>query len=284
VPALVGGAAIAGLRGALWGLLSIQAIHLVLQSTSLKRCAEHHGIQLSWKGAWQERGTLLGFSIPALINSSLIAPINWLCVAMLVRIGGGYSQMGLLQVANTWFLALMFVPGKLAQVYFPMLEDLLASGDQPEAERVVWKLFRYNLVVFSAGALCVSLAAQFILKCYGAQYAEAAPALIVTAWTAAVVASNQPFTVFVITKSRMWSVAFCSAIWGILNLVMAYLLIDLGAMGVATARLISYVGFSVLIGITVKRLLAASVTTPSSHGGAARRTNTLAAAVREPCR
>jgi O-antigen/teichoic acid export membrane protein len=244
--------------------VTIQAITCVLQWWTLKQSARRDGIKPNWKECWTERGTLLGFSVPALINSSLNAPVNWLCITLLLNYGGGFPEMGLLQVANVWFLAVLFVSGKLAQVYFPLLEELISQGEDGQAQRLVWKFVRYNAAAFSFGALAITLLARFILQAYGPQYAAAAPALVITAWTAAVVAASQPFAVFLVVKSRMWQVVLTSVVWASLNGILAWSLVAHGAVGITAARLAAYIGSSALVISLATHLLKSGSATNTS--------------------
>ena len=80
------------------------------------------------------------------------------------------------------------------------------------------------------------------------QYADARPALVVTVWTAVLVAIQQPLSTLAIVRSRMWHVANCSLLWAIMNIAMTYALLDHGAVGVAVGRLAAYASYAVLIG------------------------------------
>jgi O-antigen/teichoic acid export membrane protein len=258
VPTLVSGARLGGVEGAVIGLVVIQAATCLLQVAAIKRCCGVKGIAIEWKGCWVERWRLIRFSVPAFLSSSLNAPVNWLCIALLINYGGGYSQMGLLQIVNVWFLLLLFVPGKLAQVYFPLLEDLLSRGDQRGAQRLVWKIMGVCAVAFSAAALCITMLATVILNCYGPNYGDARGALIVTAWTGAFVAASQPLGILLLAMSRMWRVVLCSAIAAAGNLLAMFVLVDQGALGFAAARLIASVGSALLTTYFIYRAI---------HGG-----------------
>lgn len=247
-PVLVGAALVAGLRGAVVGLVIIQALNALAMLIALRPITKQHGLQPAWNGCIRECGTLLRFSVPALLNSSMIAPVNWLLVALLVNYGGGYSELGLFQVANNWFLVLLFVPGKLSQVYYPLLEDLMARGERAQARAFVWKLMRLNLIVFGAFAVGLSLVSGYILQCYGTEFLAARPALIITVWTAVCVAVHQPLTALVFAHSRMWQVTLSSLCWAVVSVVGCIELLPYGATGAATARGLGYLVYAVLMG------------------------------------
>lgn len=247
-PILVIGALVAGIRGAVVGLVIVQAANALATLSALRPVAEQHGLRPRWRGCFGECRTLLRFSVPALLNSALIAPVNWLLVTLLVNYGGGYSELGLFQVANNWFLVLLFIPGKLSQVYYPLIEDQLARGDLASARAFVGRLMRLNLVVFGVLALILTFVSQYILQCYGHEFLAARPALVITVWTAVCVAVTQPLTAFVFAHSRMWQVTLSSSCWAATTIVACVELLRYGATGVATARLLGYVAYTSLMG------------------------------------
>ncbi len=246
-PVLVTGAFVAGIRGAVVGLVVVQAVTAVAMVLALRPISKRHGLRPIWHGCFGECRTLLGFSLPALLNSSLIAPVNWLLVMLLVNYGGGYSELGLFQVANNWFLVLLFIPGKLSQVYYPLLEDLMAHGEPTQARTFVWKLMRLNFVVFGAFALGLTVVSRYILQCYGPEFVAARPALVMTMWTAVCVAVNQPLTAFGFAHSRMRQVTLCSLCWATVSITAFIELRNHGAAGAAAARLLGYCVYTLLM-------------------------------------
>jgi O-antigen/teichoic acid export membrane protein len=269
LPILVGGALLGGIRGAVVGLVVVQAIQVATMSFALWPIAKARGLRPIWRGCFGECGTLLGFSLAALVNSSLVAPVNWLLVTLVVNYGGGYGELGLFQVANTWFLVLLFVPGKLSQVYYPLIEELLARDETAQARAFVWKLIRMNFVLFGVFALVATVASRWILQCYGPEYLAARPALVLTVWTAVCVAATQPLTALVFAHSRMWQISLSTFCWAGVTLAMGVELLDYGATGAASARLTGYVVYAALMAAITLRLLGA-------HGEQAKATSPTA--------
>lgn len=255
IPILVGGALLSGIRGAVIGMVVVQAVNTVAMAVALTPIAMRHGLRPVWRGCFVECGTLLRFSVAATLNSSLVAPVNWLLVMLLVNFGGGYSELGLFQVANNWFLVLLFIPGKLSQVYYPLVEDLLARNEVQEARRFVWKLMRMNGAAFGLLAIAITLSAGIILRCYGPEYSVARTAMVVTVWSAVCVAVTQPLTALVFAHSRMWQVTLCTLCWAAATLAAGWELAASGATGAAVARLVGYCVYAVLMaGITLSLL------------------------------
>jgi O-antigen/teichoic acid export membrane protein len=247
VPILVGGAAAGGLRGAVVGLIVVQASTAALQSLALRRVAAASGIVVALRGCWAERHLLASFSLPALINSSLISPVNWICMAMLVNQADGYAQMGLLHAVNPWFLLLMFLPGQLASVYFPMFEDAIGRGDDHEVRRLMRKSLQLNLLVCATLAAGMATAAEGLLAWCGPDYREGAWVLRVAMLTGLVIAAQQPLGAYLVSTANMWLVTACSAAWAAVFVAASHALLSYGALGVAAGRLLGYVVYAALV-------------------------------------
>jgi O-antigen/teichoic acid export membrane protein len=240
----------AGLRRGLWGVvggyLVTQLLLLVLNGASLFRHCRADGVPLQTRSCWKEWRVLWEVSLPALLNAALFSPVNWLCVTLLVNTTGGYAEMGTLNVVNVWFLLLMFLPGQLAQVYFPMIEQHLAAGNALAARQLVWKSARLNLLVCTVVACAVSLLSGLILQAYGPEYASARWALVLTVWTACVTGVQQPFAIYLVVRSRLWLVFCCSIAWGSTYYGLSLALADWGAEGIVVSRLLSYSLYAVI--------------------------------------
>lgn len=255
LPLLVGGAVWGGLNGVVWGMVAAQGVSAALFYIQVRRTARAHGVPLAWRGCWQERGVLGSFSLPALVNSSLRSPVNWLCVALLVNQAGGYSQMGLLHAVNPWFLLLLFLPNQLANVYYPMFEDALARSDRDALRHLLRQSTRANLAVGAAIALTVGGGAEWIITWYGPEYRDAAQVMRITVVTGIVVAAQQPIAAYLVAACNMWLVTLCSVAWATACVGATYLLLDYGATGIAAARLAAYVVYAALVGAIGLRLV-----------------------------
>jgi O-antigen/teichoic acid export membrane protein len=233
-----------GLQWRLWGVVSgylvTQLLLLAFNGASLIRHCRANSVPLQGWSCWQEWRVLWEVSLPALLNSALFSPVNWMCVALLVNTAGGYAEMGTLNLVNVWFLLLMFLPGQLAQVYFPMIEQHLAAGNTLVARKLVWKSARLNLLVCTVVACGVSLLSGLILQAYGPEYASARWALVITVWTACVTGAQQPFAIYLVARSRLWLVFCCSIAWASTYYALSWALVGWGAEGIVVSRLISY--------------------------------------------
>jgi len=244
---LIAGATWGGVFGMVTGLVIVQTIALALHGLGSVVALRAHAIPFQFSWNWEEFRSLISFSFPTLLNSSVVAPVNWLCISMLVNLGGGYHQMGLLQVANTWFFLALFVPVRLSTVYYPLMEEMYAKGDRQAILRFTRRLATFNLIVCGVAAMLVTLLSSQVLQLYGEAYRSARPTLIITVWAAVIMASYQPLTSLTITRSRIWRLVCCSLGWALMTLFVTYTLIGWGATAVALGRLSGSLVYAVMI-------------------------------------
>ncbi len=255
VPVLTFGAAQGGVLGAIGGLIVVQALNTALQAIAVFRAAASSGIAISLRGSWRERRVLAEFSLPALVNSALRSPVHWLCIAMLVNQPGGFAEMGLLHAANSWFLLLMFLPGQLANVYYPMFETALARNDSDELRRLVWKSVQLNAIACGGIALVLAASAKSIAAWYGVEYLESAAVLRISAITGLIIAVQQPLSAYLVAVANMWLVTACSVLWAVACVSSCYGLLNYGASGVAAGRLVGYIAYAAVVaGLAIPRL------------------------------
>jgi O-antigen/teichoic acid export membrane protein len=247
VPLHLVAAAVAGLQGVVGAMALVQALSTFLYVIHVRRAAAEHGVRLALGGWWQERAVLGAFSLPALLNSWLRAPINWACLALLVNTADGYSQNGLLHAVNPWFLLMLFLPGQLNTVYYPMVEDAWARGDYGAARHVLRRATQVNVAVVAAMGVAIFAAATFILSWYGPEYRDAAWLLRINVLTGMVVAASQPLAAFLMSARSMWLITGCTAAWAAVFVAGSYFFLDYGAMGIAASRLAGYAAYSFLV-------------------------------------
>jgi O-antigen/teichoic acid export membrane protein len=80
IPVMTLAAMTGGLMGAVLGLLAVQAWTSVVLLVELTAEARASSVVIRLREAWRERGVLTSFSLPALLNATLVSPVNWLCV------------------------------------------------------------------------------------------------------------------------------------------------------------------------------------------------------------
>jgi O-antigen/teichoic acid export membrane protein len=245
-----------GLTGAVWALVLTMAFTCAMNFIVLQRAAKQRDIRITLRSSRQEWPLLWTFTLPTLLGGILTAPVFWACNAMLVNRPGGYAEMGILNAANQWYAAVLFVPGMLGQVLLPIITERLSQGHQEHSRRLLRVSITGNGVI---AAVIVALGAIFsplIMRFYGAQFADAWPTLIAVLLAAGLQALQTPIFDFMIAKGRMWTTLWLLAAWAATLLAVTALLVRWGAFGLASARLVAYIASTCWISVVAYRLLA----------------------------
>jgi len=241
VPLAVAGVWFWGLQGAVWATVATGAVQWSLSHFAVRDEARAYGIALGAAGWWREQRVLWSFSLPALAQGIMVAPVNWAAAAILVNQPRGYPEMGVLSVANQWFGAVMFLPVALGGAVLPVLLERVGQGDARGARMVLGAAVAMNTAVVVPIVAGASLASPWIMEMYGKEFGAAWHTLVVVLITAGLVAATTPVGNLFAAAERLWLAVLMNSGWAILFLVATLFLVKWGALGVATARLIAYV-------------------------------------------
>jgi O-antigen/teichoic acid export membrane protein len=244
-PLLVGGAYFYGLRGAVWALVLSLLLNSVLSQIAIRRELRLANIQMQFRGASAEAPLLWRFSLPAILCGAMVAPVNWICGAMLARRPDGLAQMGIFNAANQWFSVLLFLPMVLEQVSLPMISERIGAQDSHRSRRLLMASIAVNFIVVTPMVLLGILASPLIMRFYGPGFAGNASTLIVVLLTAGLFAIQAPIGQLVAAADRMWLALAMNTGWAITMLIATRYLVARGAVGLASARLIAYLIHSI---------------------------------------
>jgi O-antigen/teichoic acid export membrane protein len=239
-PLMVGGTCWRGLEGALLGLIASQALNCLLNFHGLHAEARHAGVPLVLKGSNREWNILWRFSLPALLSGVMVGPVYWLCNTVLVNQPGGYGQMGLFNAANQWFGALLFLPGILGQAALPVLSERLGENDALRSTKVLSFYIKLNAVTVIPLVGLGCLASPLIMSSYGPGFGEAWPTLMIVLVTAGLLSVQTPVGQTIAASGRMWLGSAMNLGWATCFVLVTWLLVRWGALGLATARLVAY--------------------------------------------
>jgi O-antigen/teichoic acid export membrane protein len=240
LPLMVTGAWWGGLKGAVWGLLASQTFACVLNFFALRCEATLCRVPIVWRISKTELGTLLKFSLPALLVNMLVGPVYWLGNAMLVNSAGGYAEMGLFNAANQWFGALLFLPGILGQAALPVLSERFGQKDLRRSRRVLGFYIKLNGAVVTPLVILGCLASPLIMSSYGPGFRQAWPVLSIVLVTAGLLAIQTPVGQVLVAAGRMWLGVTMNLGWAVFCLLLTWILVRWGAAGLASARLGAY--------------------------------------------
>jgi O-antigen/teichoic acid export membrane protein len=237
---LVLGVLLAGVIGAVWSLVATLGVNCLLNHYALRAETRRAGVPRTGIGVAEWR-LLWTFSLPAMLCSVMIVPVNWVGVTFLIHQPDGYSEMGWFNAANQWRNAILFVPQALAGIALPALASLRLSNERQQYAKVFWS----NVLLIGSVALGIALlviaASGWIMQSYGAAFIPGRMTLILLALSAVVMAVNQVLGADMISHGRMWAGLFCNSVWAGSFLGLAWWLVPHhGARGLALAILGAY--------------------------------------------
>jgi O-antigen/teichoic acid export membrane protein len=234
------GAQLGGVAGALYGLFVAAAVQGLLSYRLIRRAMRADGIRATLRPTREELRLLWRFSLPDLLTIALWTGPTWAASAMLVRQPGGLAEMGLLAAANQWFVALMFLPRVLTQVLLPVYARRLA--DEHPATTVPLAVGSAHVVAVGITPVIALLAvfSPWIAALYGPGFVGHADVFVYLLIAAGVAAPQGALTNYLVARQHMWIRFAINALWAALLLIGSALLIDRGALGIATATLVAY--------------------------------------------
>ncbi|HZU10239.1 MAG TPA: oligosaccharide flippase family protein [Pseudacidobacterium sp.] len=234
-----------GLNGVLWGMVATRGADWLLRRLALLDESRKSGVPLGLKGWTQELHVLWKYSVPALLSGVMVAPVNWVCAAMLVNQPKGYAQMGIYNAANQWYGALLFLPTVLGSGLLPLLSERMGNKDSHSSGKVLLFMLRLNAVIVLPAAFLGSALSPWIMRLYGPAYAHGWSTLVAVLFTAAVFAVLIPVGDVIAASGRMWTGTVMNAGWAAVFIAGTAVLVHRGAFGLGLARLIAYIAHAI---------------------------------------
>jgi O-antigen/teichoic acid export membrane protein len=235
----------------LTGVISALAINSIIIAFAyfyaIKGERRKYNIRLLWFEAKYEWEVLIKFSLPAFLGGILVGPAFWGANAILANHENGYAELGIINAANQWQQVIQFIPGILGAALLPIMSEKFGSGDQIGSLKIMGKMMRiYALIVFPA-ALILSLFSPLIMSGYGKSFESGYITLIITFFTAALLAVMAPVGQFIAASSKMWTGFLMNLGWAFCLISGSYLLVKFGAVGIAGAKFIAYFVHSIWV-------------------------------------
>lgn len=252
----VGGAAMWGIDGAVYGLVTSALAQWLILGRAVRAGLRYHGIEPSREYGPDEAGIVRRFVIPGAISSITAAPAIWIAQAILARSVSGFAEVALYTAAYNLMVLVLFLPNVANTVGMTVLNHVLGRRDTRQYERVFWMNLWTSLAISLAGAALILALSPWLLEAYGPGFASATPVLLIllgaTVPEVLTIALNQVLQ----SRERMWTAILwvniprdSIIIYAALELVPRY-----GAKGLAASYLIGRLVAFVSIVIACYRL------------------------------
>lgn len=237
---ILAGAYCWGLTGAIVGMAFSTALSVVVTMFALGKEMARFDIRNEWRQAWSEWRVLLGFSLPAFLTTMIAGPVYWTCNALLANQPNGYNELGVFNAANQWYAAIGFIPGVLTTAALPIFSERFGAKDCAGNFGIMKVLMKLTALVVIPLCICLSLAANVILRGYGAAFGDRPWVLIFSVAAASAQCITVPCWYVIMASGRMWTCFVMNFGWSVILLAGTLCLIRFGATGVAGARLIAF--------------------------------------------
>ena len=240
-PTIVSGAYLGGVNGVVLALVINLGVNWILNHFAIRTEAQKYRVPFTIKNCSQEFPILWKFSLPAFLAGSMVGPVNWVCAALLVNQPDGYGEMGIYNAANQWFSLLILLPGVISSVILPAISDQLGQNSIDQSIKTLIFAITVNFFMVVPIALVACIASPHIMGFFGEGFAGAWLILVVIVITAGLVALTSPVGQIIAGSGRMWVGFGMNAAWALFFVLLTIYFVNLGALGLALARLLAYV-------------------------------------------
>lgn len=240
LPLIAGGAILGGLSGALWGTLLGALVNCTLNYRTMLPLLRALAIPFPAEGALREHAVLWRISLPATLGSAFVGPVTWFCSTILVHQPNGYAELGLVNAANQWRTAILFLPATVGTAFLPILCGLAANKDWQTFAKTARRTVLFSLALGGLIAIPVFAFSSLAMRGYGKSFVQGGLVLRYTVLASALFAANNQVNRIATSVDRAWTGAAFDLVWAASFLVSGVFLINrYGATGFASALLIS---------------------------------------------
>ncbi len=243
-----------GLNGAAVGLVFSAFVQSVVSRFQVRTQFRLRTMALHWNGCSREWRVLRDFALPSLMAGLFVAPAHWVAQAILANSHGGYAELAVLGVAMQWFNIALFFPSVAGRVILPIVTERLLSGHRAQAMSVIKMAVVANVLVSVPLATIIGIASPHIMEMYGDKFRSGWAALALASFIAILVVAAMPIGQMIAARNKMWVGACMNLAWATVFVIGAWILVDLGSLGVVTALGVAYIAHTAWVVLYVHRL------------------------------
>ena len=237
-----------GLRGAVIAFSAAAMITVVVTTVLLVPIWKRYGLKRRFHGMGKEWRVLIGFSLPTVLLLLLGLPVSWFTRTLLARIPNGYDHLAIINAAAPWGSLIVFLVTTIGSALVPIISDIIGKGERERALRLMWKMFWCNCAIVIPVCIGICLFSPLILKIYGQGFGGGILAFCLVALSNGFGTIYQPMWNFLVGAGMMWTNFIVVFLTAVVQIALAYSLVQYGAEGLAGASLAStVVRLSVLV-------------------------------------
>ena len=237
-PLIVAGVTIAGLRGALLAYTVVSAFTFGLYQVAIRKQCKSHGVPISYRCERADARVLWSFSLPVLIATLSFTPATWWSNALLVG-RTSFAEMGLFSAALQLQAAVMFLSNAVGNIGLPTLSSIVGEKNMPKYTRVLAINFALTALPALLAAVPFVVASSYIMSLYGPQFKEGAAVLRLLSIATVLTSLN------ITVGHAIWSLEapiagmVLAIMRGVTLIACTYLFVSRGAVGLATAYVVT---------------------------------------------
>jgi O-antigen/teichoic acid export membrane protein len=235
-----GGALLAGLTGALIGLLVGEIFSTLVAARLAQHLMKEQGMSLLSGAQFKERAVLWRFSLPALLGGALHVPVFWVCQMLISTQLNGVSELGLYGAAQRWMTLVTFVPSAAAGVMGPILSSLSGTGDVATHRQTTIRVAVLQTALCAIPAAALAWLATNAMSLFGPEFIAGANVVVWMMLLAPIIVSIRLFWDALLSLGWAWSSLTIWLLWTTVALILTYAWRDSGAAGLAQAMLAAY--------------------------------------------
>lgn len=203
------------------------------------------------------KSVFIKFSLPSLLSGIVLIPVIWWTKTVLIR-NNGYAEMAVFDVSEQWYYILLFIPNSISSIILPLLTNTSVEGSKNQYTYLIKVNLLINVAVAVLLGMGIGLLSPFINKLYGKDFTNYYP-MIIMLITAVICAANNVLGQVIASKGKMWLAFGLNALWAVWLVSFTLLFVEnmnLGAIGLAYAMLVSYLLHSIVQGFVAFRMKA----------------------------
>jgi O-antigen/teichoic acid export membrane protein len=211
---LVGLAWLFGVEGGLLGLALGALVAWLAGQSALRRTLQEHSFRVIYKGCWQEKGVLSGYSLPSFLADMVASPVLWYSMTLVAKRPSGYDDLALYNAAYQWHGPLLFLPMILLSVSTPVLVQQWAQGSIQRFRKVFLWNAGSMLAITAIPLMVIALSSPWIMGLYGDEFRDGKTLLIMMVVAAPIHALAKMASTALLGMNRAWSVSSRSILYG----------------------------------------------------------------------
>jgi O-antigen/teichoic acid export membrane protein len=238
---LAAGAWIAGVNGAIAGLVLAFVIGYVVKRYVVLEACRRRGIVVRYRGLSAERPLLWALVVPIVLQGLLVHAFEWLARLALARGPNGFAEAGIFAAANSWAASIALIPMQVNKPAMPILTNLLAARDTAGFRRLLRDTMFTTFGFALLAAVPLALLAPWIMRAYGPAFASGARVLQLIALASVVAAICWSLRSALLATGNIWKQTAQSVLWGITLMAVFLLTREHGAIALACAYIAAYI-------------------------------------------